>query len=270
MEERKLNFNAPLLSVRRFSGTSSFQDRNKQNKFENPPPTARFALPWHCPDASSDQVKEPVAVPFVWEQIPGKAKGSVELEFEPFKEALGIPRLPPGRISKVVKCPVAVLWRKNCLNEKCVSGSDNDDDVYSDALDTLTDAFSMNCSISGLSGSDGPRFLPAAMAVTLETPKYALRKQSVAPEQPTEAKKAVIADRKPPVNSYESAIVPYYNWDAEQEEETEDEFDGYQDTGNLSRKACGLLPRLCFKSSHGLLYPVPGLKVRSHSSMSFS
>ncbi|KAK8479709.1 hypothetical protein V6N11_070888 [Hibiscus sabdariffa] len=313
MEERKLNFNAPLLSVRRFSGTSSFQDRNKQKKVENPPPTARFALPRYCSDASLDQVTEPVAVPFVWEQIPGKAKGGVEHEFEPDKEAAGAPRLPPGRILKVVKCPVekecvnqdvvrpqtetyAVndnVSKLDCLNEgmneKCVSESDNDDDVYSDALDTLspTNSISMNCSISGVSGPDAQvakpsgtfstdpqtqdfmlqRFLPAAMAMTLETPKYASRKQSVAPGQPREVKTIVAGDRKPPFNQYESAIVPYYNQDVE-EEETEDEYDDYQDSGNLSRKACGLLPRLCFKSSLGLLNPVPGLKVRTHSSTS--
>ncbi|GMI93491.1 hypothetical protein like AT1G29240 [Hibiscus trionum] len=312
MEERKLNFSAPLLSVRRFSG--SFEDRNKQKKVENSTPPARFALPWYCSDASLDQVTEPVAVPFVWEQIPGKAKGGVEHEFEPDKEASGAPRLPPGRISKVLKCPVekecvnqdvimpqtetyAVkdnVSKLDCLNEgmkeKCNSESDNEDDVYSDALDTLspTDSFSMNCSISGLSGSDGPaakpsgtfstdpqtqdfmlrRFLPAAMAMTLETPKYASRKQSVAPEQPREVKKVVVGDRKPPVNRYESAIVPYYNQDVVEEEETEDEYDDYNDSGNLSRKACGLLPRLCFKSSLGLLNPVPGLKVRTHSSTS--
>ncbi|XP_039036168.1 uncharacterized protein LOC120172901 [Hibiscus syriacus] len=315
MEERKLNFDAPLLSVRRFSGTSSARDRNKQKKVENPPSTARFALPWYCSDACSDQVTEPVAVPFVWEKIPGKAKGGAQHEFEPDKEALCTPRLPPGWISKVVKCPVekecvnqavirpqteknAVndkLSRLDCLNEgmneKCVSESDKDDDVYSDALDTLspTDSFSMNCTISGLSGSDGPvakpsgtfstdpqtqdfmlrRFLPAAMAMTLETPKYASRKQYVAPEQPREAKKELVGDRKSPVNQYESAIVPYYNRDVD-EEESEDEYDeDYQDSGNLSRKACGLLPRLCFKSCLGLLNPdpVPGLKLRTHSSM---
>ncbi|KAE8722999.1 Xylem bark cysteine peptidase 3 isoform 1 [Hibiscus syriacus] len=194
----KLNFDAPLLSVRRFSGTSSIRDRNKLKK-----------------------VTEPVAVPFVWEQIPGKAKGCVEHEFEPDKEALCTPRLPPGRISKVMKCPV----------KKSVA------------------------------------FYPA-MAMTLETPKYASRKQSVAPEQPREVKKVVVGDRKSPINQYESAIVPYYNQDVD-EEEIEDKYDDdYQDSGDLSRKACGLLPRLCFKSSLGLLNPVPGLKLRTHSSMS--
>ncbi|KAG4178346.1 hypothetical protein ERO13_A10G036500v2 [Gossypium hirsutum] len=316
MEERKLNFNAPLLSVRRFSGTSSFQDRNKQKIIENPAPAIRDALPWYSSDASLDQVTEPVAVPFVWEQIPGKAKGGVEHVFEMDKEASGTPRLPPGRVLQVVKPPVendcvkqnmarsqAETYSVNdnatkldCLNdgtnEKCVLESENDDDdddVYSDALDTLspTDSFSMNCSISGLSGLDGlvakpsgtfstdpqtqdfmlRRFLPAAKAMALETPQYSLRKQSTAPEQPREVKKLVVADRKPLVNQYETAIVPYHNQDVD-EEETDDESIDYQDSGNLSRKACGLLPRLCFKNSLCLLNPVPGLKVRTHSSMS--
>ncbi|GMI77677.1 hypothetical protein like AT1G29240 [Hibiscus trionum] len=303
MEERKLNFDAPLLSVRRFSRTSSVRDRNKQNNVENPPPTA-----------SLDQVTEPVAVPFVWEQIPGKAKGGVEHEFEPDKEVSGTPRLPPGRISKVLKCPVEeecvnqgvvrpqtemydvndnvsrLDYLNEGMNEKCVSEPDNDDGVYSDALDTLspTDSFSMNCSTTGLSASDGPvgkpsgtfstdpqtqdfmlqRFLPAARAMTLDTPKYGSRKQSVAPEHPREVKTMVVGDRKSPANQYETAIVPYYHQDVD-EEETEDEYDeDYQDSSNLSRNACGLLPRLCFKSSMGLLNPVPGLKLRTHSSMS--
>ncbi|XP_022739112.1 uncharacterized protein LOC111291570 [Durio zibethinus] len=313
MEERKLNFNAPLLSVRRFSATSSFSNRDKQNIIENSPPTKRHTLPFYNSDVSLDQVTEPVAVPFVWEQIPGKAKGGIEHEFQPKKEASGTPRLPPGRVLDVIKYPVEKdfesqnvvrpqnkaysrndnVTKLDCsnegMNEKCISDSENDDDAYSDALDTLspTDSFSMNCSISGLSGSDGTvakpsrtsstdpqtwdfmmsRFLPAAKAMTLVTPQYASRKQSMPPEQHREVKKVVVGDRKPPVNQSESIIIPHYNQDVD-EEETEDEYNDYEDSGNLSRKACGLLPRLCFKNSLCLLSPVPGLKVRTYSSMS--
>ncbi|XVF25637.1 hypothetical protein REPUB_Repub13aG0230500 [Reevesia pubescens] len=313
MEERKLNFNAPLLSVRRFSATSAISDRDKQKIIENTHPTTRDTLPFYNSDVSLDQVTEPVAVPFVWEQIPGKAKGGIKHEFLPNKEASGTPRLPPGRVLDVIKYPMEKNFENqnvvrpqtrtysindhvtelDCsnerMNEKCISESENDDDVYSDALNTLspTDSFSMSCSISGLSGSDGTvakpsgtfstdpqtrdfmmsRFLPAAKAMTLVTPQYASRKQSALPEQPREVKKVVVRDRKPPVNQYESIIIPHYNQDVD-EEETEDECNDYEDSGNLSRKACGLLPQLCFKNSLCLLNPVPGLKVRTHSSMS--
>ncbi|KAK6264604.1 Protein of unknown function DUF688 - like 6 [Theobroma cacao] len=312
MEERKLNFNAPLLSVRRFSATSAFSDRDKQKIVENPCPNRRHTLPFYNSDVSLDQVTEPVAVPFVWEQIPGKAKGGIEHESQPNKEASGTPRLPPGRVLDIMKYtvekefenqnvvrPQSEIYSLNDnvtkldssnegINEKCISESETDDDAYSDALDTLspTDSLSMNCSISGLSGSSGlvakpsgtfstdpqtrdfmmSRFLPAAKAMTLEMPQYASRKQSVAPALPREDKKVVVGDRKPPVNQYESVIIPHYNQDVD-EEETEDEYDDYEDSGNLSRKACGLLPRLSFKNSLCLLNPVPGLKVRTHSSM---
>ncbi|XWS19708.1 hypothetical protein CRYUN_Cryun31cG0039200 [Craigia yunnanensis] len=313
MEERKLNFNAPLLSVRRFCATSACSDGDKQKIIENSPPTKRHTLPYYNLDVSLDQVTEPVAVPFVWEQIPGKAKGGIENEFQPNKETSGTPRLPPGRVLDVIKYPVEKdfenqnvvrpqtetysmndnVTKLDCsnegMNEKCISESKNDDDVYSDALDALspTDSFSMNCSISDLSGSGGTvakpsgtfstdpqtrdfmmsRFLPAAKAMTLETLQYASRKQSMAPKQPGEVKKVVVEDRKPPVNQYESIIIPHYNQDVD-EEETEDEYDDYEDSGNLSRKARGLLPQLCFKNSLCLLTPVPGLRVRTHSSMS--
>ncbi|XVE88211.1 hypothetical protein DITRI_Ditri19aG0050700 [Diplodiscus trichospermus] len=313
MEERKLNFNAPLLSVRRFYATSSFSDRDKQKMIENSPPFTRHNLPFYNSDVSLDQVTEPVAVPFVWEQIPGKAKGGIAHECQANKETSGTPRLPPGRVLDVIKYPVKKdtenqnvvrsqnetcsmndqVARLDCsnmgLNEKCISESENDDDVYSDALDTLcpTDSFSMNCSTSGLSGLGGPvakpsgtfstdpetrdfmmsRFLPAAKAMTLATPRYASRKHSIAPEEPREVKKVVDGDRKPLVISSKSIIIPHYNQDV-REEETEDEYEDYEDSGNLSRKACGLFPRLCFKNSLCLLNPVPGLKVRTHSSMS--
>ncbi|XWS12510.1 hypothetical protein CRYUN_Cryun37aG0095400 [Craigia yunnanensis] len=313
MEDRKLNFNAKILSVRRFSATSAFSDRDKQKIIENFPPTTRHTHPFCNSDVSLDQVTEPVAVPFVWEQIPGKAKGGIEHEFQPNKGASGTPRLPPGKVLDVIKYPVGKdfenqnvlrpqtetysmndhVTKLDCsnkgMNEKCISESENEDDVYSDALDTLspTDSFSMNCSISSLSGLGGPvakpsgtfstdpqtrdfmmsRFLPAAKAMTLATPQYASRKQSKAPEQPREVKKVIYRDRKPSVNQYESIIIPHYNQDVD-EEETEDEYEEYEDSRNLSRKACGLLPRLCFKNSLCLLNPVPGLKVRAHSSMS--
>ncbi|XP_022724796.1 uncharacterized protein LOC111281333 [Durio zibethinus] len=306
MEERKLNFSAPLLSVRRFSETSAFSDRDKQKIIENSPPTTRQSLPFCNSDVSLDQVTEPVAVPFVWEQIPGKVKGGIENEFQANKGASGTPRLPPGSLD-VITYPVGKYFdyqnvvrlqtetnsmedhvtkldsSNEGMNEKCISESENDDDVYSDALDTLspTDSISMNCSISSGTGakpsgtfSTDPltrdfmmsRFLPAAKAMTLAIPQYASRKQSMAPEQPREVKKVVDGDRKPPVNQYESIVIPHYNQDVD-EEETEDEYEDYDDSGNLSRKACGLLPRLCFKNTLRLVNPVPGLKVRTHSSM---
>ncbi|KAG8494530.1 hypothetical protein CXB51_012163 [Gossypium anomalum] len=288
MEECKLNFNAPLLSVRRLSSTSAFSARDKQKIVENSPSTRAHTLP---SEVSWDQVTEAVAVPFVWEQFPGKAKGGIQHEFQPNKEALGTPRLPPGRVLDLIKYPVESefenqyvlrpqysmndnVTKSNCLNEK-ISGLEKDD-VYLNAHDTLspTDSFSMNCSVSGSvakpSGtfSTDPQqmshFLSAAKAMILKTPRSS-RKQCTAPEQRRELREVAVEGRKT-VNSYELAIIPHYNHEAH-EEKKEDDYNMYKDSRNLSRAAGGLLARLCFMNFMCLLNPVAGLKVRTRSSL---
>ncbi|KAK8580601.1 hypothetical protein V6N12_070863 [Hibiscus sabdariffa] len=293
MEEGKLNLNAPLLSVRRLSSPHSFSATDEQKLLENSSYTRADILPSINSDVSLDQVTEPVAVPFVWEQIPGKAKGGTENEFQPNKEASIIPKLPPGRVSHVIKYPGErdvgnqyVLMPQcsmnnnvselDCTNEgmngKCISEFEEEEDVYPDALDTLspTDSFSTNCTTS-MSGSVAKpsgsfsthqrmsRFLPAAMGTTLKTPPYASRKRSLAPDQPREDKKVASRRREALVNRYDSIIIPRYN---------HREYKVYKDSGNLSRKICGLLPRLCFINYVCLFIPVPRLKVRTSSSIS--
>ncbi|TYI81647.1 hypothetical protein E1A91_D05G167700v1 [Gossypium mustelinum] len=289
MEECKLNFNAPLLSVRRLSSTSTFSARDKQKIVANSPSTRAHTLP---SEVSWYQVTEAVAVPFVWEQFPGKAKGGIQHEFQPNKEALGTPRLPPGRVLDLIKYPVESefenqyvlspqysmndnVTKSNCLNEK-ISGLEKEDDVYLDALDTLspTDSFSMNCSVSGSiakpSGtfSTDPQqmshFLSAAKAMILKTPRSS-RKQCTAPEQRREVREVAVGGRKP-VNRYELATIPHYNHEPH-EEKKEDDYNMYKDSRNLSRAAGGLLARLCFMNFMCLLNPVAGLKVRTRSSL---
>ncbi|KAK8692564.1 hypothetical protein V6N13_076021 [Hibiscus sabdariffa] len=286
MEEGKLNLNAPLLSVRRLSSPHSFSATDEQKIVENSSYTRAAILPPNNPDVSSDQVTEPVAVPFVWEQIPGKAKGGTENEFQPNKEASIIPKLPPGRVSHVIKCPGErdfgnqyVLMSQcsmnnnvselDCSNEgmngKCISEFEEEH-----ALDTLspTNSFSTNCSMKGSvarpSGSFSTyqrisHFLPAATATTLKTPPRASRKQSMAPDQPRENRKVASRRRKPLVNRYDSIIIPRYS---------HREYKVHEDSGNLSRKIRGLLPRLCFINYVCLFIPVPRLKVRTRSSIS--
>ncbi|CAK7350414.1 unnamed protein product [Dovyalis caffra] len=375
MEERKLNLNAPLLSVRRFSNIATTSDGAKTKKLENSRLNRRHTLPPYKPDTSLDQVTEPVAVPFHWEQIPGRAKdnsseppqvpevASVTPKVPPRrsldivrhhkgkrepkvpKEASAMPRISSRRVLDVVKHqkekpepkapketsvtqrnpPRKVLdlvkhhkekkptdqsvsrpkIEANSFNEKVKkldysregakvkagvnSDDDDDDDVYSDALDTLspTDSVSMNCSASGLSGFDVPvvkpsgtfskdqqtrdfmmsRFLPAAKAMALEPAHYASRKQPVAAEQSRQITKVVHGNRTPPPIKSQSIIIPHHDQDIE-EKESEDECDEYEDYGNISTKACGWFPRLCFKNSLGLLNPIPGLKLRTQASMS--
>ncbi|XP_021907638.1 uncharacterized protein LOC110821964 [Carica papaya] len=319
MEEMRLNFNAPLLSVRRFSNMSASSNEQNEKVTESSRPRRWPSLPLKKSDLILDQVTEPVAVPFVWEQIPGRPKNDSIEESHAIEEASVTPSLPPGRVWDIIKYnseknfeeqnpvrPQIGISSKNQsvnrlesskkgINERGVSDladddHDGDDDRYSDALDTLspTDSFSMNCSVSGLTGFDEnhtepsgtfatdpqtrdfmmSRFLPAAKAMALEPPQYALRKQlmAVESEQPRQIRKVVGENRKPPVNQYSSVAMLHYGQDTE-DEESEEEYE-YNDAANISGKACGLLPRLCFKNSFCLLNPMPGLKGRTHSSLS--
>ncbi|KAF8377604.1 hypothetical protein HHK36_030986 [Tetracentron sinense] len=181
---------------------------------------------------------------------------------------------------------------ENCeerVKEKQNSDSGDSGDAYSDALDTLsrTESFFLNCSISGASGLDGPdvkmagtfltdpqtrdfmmgRFLPAAKAMSSETPQYAPRKQPVTHEQPRLITKVVSRNRRLPLYQHRLNVVQHYSQDIG-EEETEDEDDNYDDSGNFSAKACGLFPRFISKNSFCPLNPVPGMKVRKRVPMS--
>lgn len=315
MGERKLNFNVPLMSVRRFSSPSASANRGNGKIIENPTPSRRHTLPIYRSDLNLDQVTEPVAVPFNWEQIPGRAKDGSGPKPQPPEEACVTPRLPPGRFSDISKQPfekeyedtnrfrsqneayssndnaIKLECSKDGINEKegLDLEEDDDDDVYSDALDTLspTNSFSMNCSASGLSGSDVPdwkpsgtfsidpqtrdfmmrRFLPAAKAMTLEAPQYAPRKQGVPLEQPRQVNRVFSEDRRPLLNPHGSDKIPQFG-QYKEEEESEEENDEYDEPNNISAKGCGLFPRLCFKNSLFLLSPVPGMKVRTQSPLS--
>ncbi|CAL1410387.1 unnamed protein product [Linum trigynum] len=325
MAERKLNFNAPLLSVRRFSSPVRGSEARGDVKAEDSKLDRRYSLPAQNTDSSLEQVTEPVAVPFNWEQIPGRRKdGGGHGVAEPrVREAnYASPRFPIKWVPGIVKnhedkklkvhtpATVTTQLKSSSLDHKVTGATEttskgangnadnddeNEDDRYSDALESLSaaDSCSMKCSVSGLSSSDWPvvkpsgtfstdpqtrdfmmsRFLPAAKAMALEQPQYATKKQPApAVEQPRQIViKQVRRDKSPTVTRYESALVPYYPKDVEEPEEGEEECDEYdQESVNITSKACGFFPRLCFKNSVCLLNPVPGMKVKSLPSFSCS
>ncbi|GAV67976.1 DUF688 domain-containing protein, partial [Cephalotus follicularis] len=310
MEDKKINFNAPLLSVRRFSTSLEPADRENVKTVANTLPDRRHTLPFHRQEFALDQVTEPVAVPFLWEQVPGRAKDGIGPEPQPEEEASCTPRLPPARIVDVTKHPLQnksgekndvrihtevhspndnvgkLDCSKEAINESVGTDSGHDEDGYSNAMDTLslTDSFSLNCSVSGLSGSDClvakpsgtfstdlqtqdfmmRRFLPAAKAMALEPIQYASRKQLVSIE-PSIHIKNVSGDRRPAGNRYKSIVIQQYGQDQEQDE-SEDEHE-YDNLGNASSKACGLFPQLRVRN-FCLLNPLPTMKLKTQSSVS--
>lgn len=303
MNEGKLNINAPLMSVRRSSATpppSSTKPKRKILKNQQ-------AMPM-----TLDQVTEPVTVPFNWEHIPGRSKGNnAGSKSQPPREPsiTPTPCFPPGKSTNVAKQPLQKepkfenKFRSSSISNisskidcdkkqkdeklKNLEENDDDDDDYSDAVETLspTESFSMNCSVSGVSGLDNmdaknksrassstdkqaqdfmmSRFLPAAkaMALHLQPPQHAPRKQSVLVEQPRDVTKLVGEEKKSFVNRHITDIIPYTGQFQEEEEEEEESDDETDDHANISAKGCGLFPRSCVKNSLCLLNAVPVTKM---------
>ncbi|XAR59253.1 hypothetical protein NMG60_11014987 [Bertholletia excelsa] len=277
MEKKQLDLDAPLMSVRRVPSKLASSNKQIKKKAEKPLPHRQHSLPISKSDWDS---AKPAAVPFLWEQIPGRAKGK--------READDSRRIrPQGGVVDVPQPLLEELFREHNvltpLNESNNGGdcnSEREDGEYSDALDTLSAAetLSMNCSMSGLSGSDMKhsktfsadvqardfmmnRFLPAAQAMVLETPEYAQKKQPTTPEHPIPIRKVVSGELKSVLEQQHLAVVPYYSQQVE-EVESEDEDDKQSDYVKKPVKFRGLFSRFCLRNSLCLLNPVPGIKAR--------
>ncbi|KAK7264390.1 hypothetical protein RJT34_31999 [Clitoria ternatea] len=308
MEEKQLDFNQPLLSVRRFSTTVASENDNKRK-----PETSSAKLPplpSYKSELKSGPVTNPGTVPFVWERTPGRPKNVSKLQTQAVEQPSVAPKLPPGRVLRVEQqdsdqvhegMPVtqsktgssvsnsqsiASLDNKvtkherprEVTEEKESSGSDDGDEAYLDALDTLsrTESFFMRCSTSGLSSWDDQevqvsgnlstdqqardfmmgRFLPAAKAMASETPQiqHNYRKPPVTQEQPKLIRKVVSGAKPRPLNQKWQKVLPHYAQDIAREE-SEDESDDNDVSENYATKVCGLFPRFC------LLNPIPGLRM---------
>lgn len=259
MDEKRLNIEAPLLSVRR-SATLPSSTEAKRNTLEK-----RHTLPYPKSDLTLHHLTKPASVPFNWEHFPGRSKGNKEP-------------------------PITPTHNEEKEHEKrgTVTNVD-DDDVYSDALDTmsLSGSYFMNCSVSGISGIESDhlnanksgtfntdpktrdfminRFLPAAKAMTLQPPQYASRNQSIAVEQPREVNRSFREEKKLLLKKHISDILQ--NSKGESEDEGDDH---HYDSPNVTAKGCGLFPQLRIKNSLCLLNPLPAMKMKNQVPMSSS
>lgn len=188
MEEKQLNFNQPLLSVRRGSSTATLPENKRKDNNSHPslPP-----LPYYKSELKSGPIRNPGVVPFKWEHMPGRPKDENKVRKDTLKWLPPTPKLPPGRIanhmqkqidevlsesptssskyraeisvshSLGVPSPdkvVSEVERSEKENEeKDISSSEDENVTFVDARETLsrTESF-FNCSDSGVSGLDGP------------------------------------------------------------------------------------------------------------------
>ncbi|KAL5184154.1 hypothetical protein HKD37_17G047903 [Glycine soja] len=222
MEEKQLNLNQPLLSMRSFSSTLASKTDHK-GKSDNS--LARLPLPpAYKSELNSVPERNVGNVPFVWEKAPGRPKEESKLQTQDFEKPPFTSNFPLGRQQSLAETrtgstlsnsqSVASLDKKATKHskaetrEKESSGSNDGDEAYEDARDSLsrTESFFMSCSVSGLSGWDEQEHRPKAL--------------------------------------------PHYTQDIDGEES-----DDYSEYENYTTTTCGLFPRFC------LLNPMPGLRM---------
>ncbi|KAI3950235.1 hypothetical protein MKW92_030817 [Papaver armeniacum] len=101
-EEKQLDFNAPFLSVRRFSSSSSQKNKNENNK------KSSSSIPsYYKPELKSGPIRNAGAVPFMWEHTPGTPKDETNTNQGVFvsspevRSPVVAPKLPPGRVLEI-------------------------------------------------------------------------------------------------------------------------------------------------------------------------
>ncbi|KAJ6401212.1 hypothetical protein OIU84_016595 [Salix udensis] len=313
MEKKQLDFNQPLLSVRRFSSTASTKEAKIKRKSDGapskiPPP------PVYKPELKSGPLRNPGTVPFVWERSPGRPKDESKPQNRALQRPPVAPKLPPGRILDAQQQASAKGFEgakladrsrsrnghssfqnetqgeiyREAIKDASSSGSEGGDEAYADALDILSrsESFFLNCSISGVSGLDGPdlkpsgafftdhhgqdfmmaRFLPAAKAMASETPPCFTRKQPAVQELPRQMAKATGVERRP-LNRCSPKNIPNYA-QADSVEDSEDEDHDSDGPDHPSLKLCGLLPQLCSQNSLCFMNPVLGMRKQGQEPIS--
>ncbi|KAL3643521.1 hypothetical protein CASFOL_014336 [Castilleja foliolosa] len=265
MEKRQLDFNAPLLSARRYS---SPRNSSELVQFRKPVDnqTRQQSLPLNT-DWEFEDITKPASVPFNWEQTPGRPKNEARTRFPTPNGLSNTPKLPPGRFKSGEIPRLHSGWQQLAPSKYLSGDRSNDHSVYPAQLDPFGDhallleklSESLECkdesssesendtysdALNALSLTDSgahksgkflvdkqtrdfmmDRFLPAAKAVVLETTK----KSTTIDSGPKEVKRVVSGERnmKPLLRQYGSDVLPpyYRHPDFDNVESDEDEED---------------------------------------------
>ncbi|CAL9241712.1 unnamed protein product [Arabidopsis halleri] len=227
MEEKKLNLDAPFLSVRRVP-TKPDDPNESENTKDSCQETEHETLIRLLQDQSFDHVMEPSSVPFKWEQTPGKPKDQDTLieELDLIK-ALG---MVSSTASFSVNCSSSGVSEFEKKRDGDRSSFDvSRDDVIYEYRDLIMS-----------------RFLPAAEAIAMKKKKEASRVKE------EKKKKQSIALQR---------VSMAINQDLNNNDDDNDHnhADGIDATvySNDSKKAqLGFLPWFCSKNSLDVLNPV--------------
>ncbi|KAL8228080.1 hypothetical protein R6Q57_015664 [Mikania cordata] len=243
MMEKQLDFDAPILSVRRLSTKTPNSGEISCISGEKSRPIRQQSLPVTKSQWESEQdLTKPASIPFIWEQIPGQAK-----DFE-----------NPNSLT--------VLSRTTSVDEH------SSEDLHSDTLETLyseeiSDSESSRsfCSDSQTRDYLMNRFLPAAKSMIIETPQYVAKKQEATiPEPPKYVKKVYSGELRP-------LLLEKYPVNLQNHENDKESVVGDELKKKSSKKRFGFgffLPRMCTKGAFCLSGSMPGPKTKVHQSES--
>ncbi|CAN8247555.1 unnamed protein product [Cochlearia groenlandica] len=307
-EDKQLDFNLPLISIRRPATTQTLEAEKKTKtrsfdssaKNKNPPPPSSPPLPpVYKSDIKSGPVRNPGTVPFQWEHKPGKPKIERESVSSVFVEP---PKLPPGRVLKgnlrlETKANVQTKTiRSNDVEDvkSYISRYDdacNDDGgsdgIFLEVSDRLsrTESFFYNCSnVSG--GVDGHGLLVEPFG-TLSSDRQT---QDLMMGRFLPAAKALTSEttlprlaKKPPKPQEPSRQVMKKVVQAKERQDkgeigpyrykhsrsdSQEEEEDGDMSSSMASGVCGILPQICLRSSFGLLNTVPSVRLQAQRAVS--
>ncbi|KAL8229724.1 hypothetical protein R6Q57_014624 [Mikania cordata] len=262
MDEKQLDLNAPLLSVRRLSATGSNSGRMSYNYAGRSRSARQQSLPVirSQPDPEpkhelEQEVTKPAAIPFIWEQIPGQAKDGKKPDSHQPENTRNSER--PNRVDEQSPGDVNVDPVETLSMSFSCNFSDQNSDAESSrsfCTDFQTRDYLMN------------RFLPAAKSMIVETPQYASKKQETPVLEPPKYVKKVYSGELRPL-LLEKYPVNSYNHEIDEQSVVVDDDD------NVKKKSgkWGLgffLPRICTKRNSCISNPMHGSKAKVHQSRS--
>ncbi|CAN8245971.1 unnamed protein product [Cochlearia groenlandica] len=238
MEERKLNFDAPFLSIRRIQTkpenlteleTTRKRTTSKRTKKVNgsSQETEHETLVRFLKhDHSFDHVMEPSSVPFTWEQTPGRPKNH--------HNHMATTLVQESELIKAFDVVSSTAsFSVNCSTNGVISDDDENGDRSSDVSkdDVILDLIMS-------------KFLPAAKAIAMKQQK----KQSPLYQQEKKKKKQSIAQHK--VSMVTNQDFNHYDYD----DNHGDGIDQKPYSSSDSKKALfGFMPRNCAKNSMDVL-----------------
>ncbi|KAJ3685143.1 hypothetical protein LUZ61_014307 [Rhynchospora tenuis] len=127
-ENKRIDLDAPLLSIRRFSVEPPTSSTTTSHSNSTNQAHRRSSLPFYKPDIKSGPVTNPGVIPFVWEQRPGQPKPGAN---SPSRAPFLAPRPPPVKTGSSVRTRKPVSNYLSSLKEikgpsfeelKCANG----------------------------------------------------------------------------------------------------------------------------------------------------